>query len=106
MARRLFALRLEAHDAMLDALVVARDAVCMGPSVVEDCVDRALETPSPLERTFWLDALADVILAREPAQHETLFASAARRIEATYAVAPRERHDAVRLLADRVLALA
>ena len=106
MARRLFTLRLEARDAMLDALVVARDAVCMGPSVVEGCVDRALATQSPLERTFWLDALADVILARESARHEKLFAAAARRSEATYAVAPRERHDAVRLLADRVLALA
>ena len=106
MARRLFTLRLEVRDAMLDALVAARDTVCMGASVVADCVDRALETQSPLVRTFWLDALADVILAREPAQHETLFATAARRIEATYAVAPRERHDAVRLLADRVLALA
>jgi len=47
-----------------------------------------------------------VILAREQTLHASMFSAAARRIEATFAVAPRERHDAVRLLADRVVPLA
>ena len=108
-ARRLFALRLEARDTMLAALVAARDLVCADPDagrVVAECVFRALAVQSPLERTFWLDSLANVITARDQAQHASLFAAAARRIEATFAVAPRERHDAVRLLADRVVTLA
>ena len=105
-ARRLFALRLEVRDTMLASLVAARDAVCAGERVLKDCVDHALATESPLERTFWLDSLADVILAREQTLHASLFSAAARRIEATFAVAPRERHDAVRLLADRVVPLA
>ncbi len=108
-ARRLFALRLEARDTMLASLVAARDIACAVPDttrVVADCVDRALAVQSPLERTFWLDSLANVIRARDPAEHAALFAATARRIEATFAVTPRERHDAVRLLADRVLVLA
>lgn len=105
-ARRLFELRLEVRDAMLASLVAAREAVCAGERVLKDCVDRALATRSPLERTFWLDALANVIRARDFAQHASLFAAAARRIEATFAVTPRERHDAVRLLADRLVVLA
>ena len=105
-ARRLFALRLEARDTMLASLVAARDLVCAADSVIADCVDRALDTQSTLERTFWLDSLGDVIRSREQTQHETLFAAAARRIEATFAVTPRERHDAVRLLADRLVIVA
>jgi hypothetical protein len=105
-ARRLFELRLQVRDAMLAALVTARDAVCAGATALTDCVDRALATQSPLERTFWLDSLADMIRSRDSASRASLFAAAARRIEATFAVTPRERHDAVRLLADRVVALA
>jgi len=108
-ARRLFALRLEARDTMLASLVAARDIACAVPDttrVVADCVDRALAVQSPLERTFWLDSLASVIQARDTAAHASLFAGASRRIEATFAVTPRERHDAVRLLADRVVVLA
>ena len=108
-ARRLFAMRIEARDTMLASLVAARDIACAVPDtkrVVADCVDRALAVQSPLERTFWLDSLANVIRARDPAEHAASFAAAARRIEATFAVTPRERHDAVRLLADRVVVLA
>lgn len=106
MARRLFELRLEVRDTMLAGLVAARDTVRAGASALADCVERALATQSPLERTFWLDSLAEVIRSRDPAQQESLFTTAAHRIEATFAVTPRERHDAIRALADRVIALA
>ncbi len=106
-ARRLFALRLEARDAMLASLVAARDVIVLASATaLANCVDRALATQSPLERTFWLDSLADFVRSRDQAQHAPLFYAAARRIEATFAVAPRERHEAVRLLADRVVPLA
>lgn len=105
-ARRLFDLRLEVRDTMLASLVAARNVVCAGETVLEDCVDRALATPSPLQRSFWLDVLANVIRARDLTQHASLFGAAARRIEATFDLTPRERHDAVRLLADRLVVLA
>jgi len=105
-ARRLFELRLEVRDTMLASLVAARDAVCAGERALKDCVDRALATQSPLQRSFWLDSLANVIRACDHVRHASLFAAAARRIEATFDLAPRERHDAVRLLADRLVVLA
>ena len=107
--RAMLALRLEARDRTLAGLVVERDAVCSGPDVAHVsavCVDRALATPSPLDRSFWLGALADVLLREpEPARHDRFFA-AARRIHATFALSPRERQDAVRVLADRLVPIA
>ena len=105
-ARRLFALRLEARDTMLASLVAAREIVCGAGSVIADCVDRALDTQGLLERTFWLDSLGDVIRSREQAQHEPLFAVVVCRIEVIFVVTPCERHDAVRLLADRLVVVA
>ena len=107
-AIRLFQLRLEARDQMLAALVAKRIVVCADTNavVVADCVDRALATQSPLERTFWIGALADVLRTRDLAQRQPLFLAAARRIEATFAIGPRERHIAVRQLADRLIPLA
>jgi hypothetical protein len=107
-AIRLFQLRLEARDQMLASLVAARNVVCAetNDAVVADCVDRALATQSPLERTFWIGSLADVLRARAEDQRQPLFLAAARRIEATFAIAPRERHNAVRQLADRLFPLA
>ena len=107
-ALRLLQLRLEARDQMLVSLVAARKVVCTvtNAEVVADCVDRAVGTQSPLERNFWIGALADVLRARDPAQHQPLFLAAARRIHATFALDPRQRHDAVRQLADRLIPLA
>ena len=104
-ARSLYDLRIEMRDRMLAAMVADRDAVVANSDVnhvIAECVDRALETDSPLRRTFWLDSLADVLRSREDAVRRTLFLAAARRIEATFAITPRERHDAVRVLADCV----
>jgi len=107
--RRMLELRLEARDRMLAPLVAAREVVCAGPEtapVCAECVDRALATQSPLERAFWLDALADVIRARPEQEHAGLLHAAARRIHATFAVSVRERHDAVRVVASRLVPLA
>jgi hypothetical protein len=104
-ARNLYDLRIEMRDRMLAAMVVDRDAVIANSDVnlvIAECVERALETDSPLRRIFWLDSLADVLRPREDAERRPLFLAAARRIEATFAVTPRERHDAVRVLAERV----
>ena len=93
------------RDRMLAAMVADRDAVVANSNVnhvIAECVDRALETDSPLRRTFWLDSLADVLRSREDADRRPLFLAAAHRIEATFAITPRERHDAVRVLADCV----
>lgn len=104
-ARNLYDLRIEMRDRVLAAMLADRDAVVANTDVnlvIAECVDRALETDSPLRRTFWLDSLADVLRPLPDATRRTLFLDAARRIAATFAVTPRERQDAVRVLADQV----
>jgi hypothetical protein len=106
LARRLFALRLEARDAMLTALVAERGQLCANSEhPIDDCIDRALAVQSPLERSFWLDTAATLLRNATPSEHQSLFEDAARRLEASFRVRPRERHDAVRQLADQVVLL-
>jgi len=107
--RCMLQLRLDARDRMLKSLVDAREKVCATPdvaSVCRACVDRALETTSPLDRIFWLDALAAVLEQKPEPERHLRFVDAARRIHATFAVPPRERQDAVRILSERLQPLA
>jgi hypothetical protein len=110
-ADALLALRLEARDQALAALVRERSVVCGKArddlEIIADCVDRALVTDRSLDRRFWLAALADQILQRaaDLDQQRRLYAAAARRIGTTFRVSPRERQDAVRSLADRLVPL-
>ena len=107
-ARAMLELRLEAKDRMLAPLRDARDALCAGDDaarVSADCVDRALRTKSTLERLFWLGALADFLRLRPLDQQRALFLDAARHIHATFAVTTRERSDAVRILAEQLVAI-
>jgi hypothetical protein len=107
-AEELFDLRTQMRDRILAPLIAQRDALLAKgdiPNTIATCVDQALAIPTSLERRFWLDALAAAIAAQpEPARRE-LFLSAARRIEATFALTPDERHDTVRYVADRVIPL-
>ena len=108
-AYTMFALRLAARDRVLARLVNARDVVCSQSDltvVCADCVDRALETTSTLDRAFWLRSLTDVLLRQPDAQRHDQFLAVARRIYASFVVPPRERQDAVRVLAERLLPLA
>lgn len=107
--RTMLALRLEARDRTLAQLVAERDAVCSASDLAQvsaACVDRALATASPLDREFWLGSLAEVLLGKLNAPRHAAFLGAARRIHATFEVSPRERQDAVRILADRLLPIA
>jgi hypothetical protein len=108
-AHAMLALRLAARDRMLAGLVHARDVVCSQADltrVCSDCVDRALETTSTLDRAFWLRCLSDVLLRQPEALRHDHFLAVARRIYASFAVPPRERQDAVRVLAERLVPLA
>lgn len=107
-AYTMLALRLAARDCVLAALVNARDVVCSQSdltAVCADCVDRALEITSPLDRAFWLRTLTDVLLRQPEAPRHDQFLAVARRIYASFAVPPRERQDAVRVLAERLVQL-
>jgi hypothetical protein len=108
-ARRLLELRLEVRDQMLASLVREREALLAlrdPAKACVDCIDLALATESPLERTFWLDSLATLIRDRGDDRRDAFFRAAARRIHATFAVSLRDRHDAVRVVAERLVAIA
>lgn len=107
-AEELFDQRTQMRDRILAPLIAERDALLAKgdlSTTIATCVDHALAIPTSLERRFWLDSLAAAIAAQpEPARRD-LFLNAARRIEATFSLAPDERHDAVRYVADRLIPL-
>lgn len=67
---------------------------------------RAVASDGPLRRGFWLGAAGDLILAEPAERHADLLRRAARRIEATFRVDPRERQAIFRALAAHVLPIA
>ncbi|MFC1612006.1 hypothetical protein ACFL6C_13675 [Myxococcota bacterium] len=64
-------------------------------------IDQALQTPSRLDRFFWLTAAADLI--RDTGDPYHAFRLAARRIAATHSTEHRQRLAATRFLAAKVL---
>lgn len=109
LARVMLELRLAAADSMLTSLVAARNAVCAGRDVTlvcAACVDDALAATSSIDRLFWLGTIADQLLALPVVDRQAHFLVVARRIYATFAVSPRERQDAVRFVADRLVPIA
>jgi hypothetical protein len=110
LARTLLDLRLDVRDRMLAPLRAQRDPICVEDAdptrVANDCVDRALATTSTLVRMFWLDSLACFLRTRSPDVQRESFRVASRRIDTTFAVAARDRQNAVRVLAEQLVALA
>lgn len=108
LAELLYRNRIEARDRFLAPLRTERDAFRSEPDVLRlllAYVEKATSTPSNLERTFWLDAIVESLREQADADRERLYLHAARLIEATYAITARERHDAVRYVADRLVPL-
>lgn len=101
--------RMKMRDQLLERLATERDDLRKRHDVAQTiatCVDRALEAAKDtLTRSFWLDTIVDVVRDQPAPERKALYLRAARRIEATYAVSPIERHDAVRVIADRLLKL-
>ena len=103
----LYEIRMDAQKRFLAPLREERQALRAEPDVAQvlrTCVDNALKTPSNLERSFWLDAVVETLRdISDDDERERRFRYAAQRIEATFAITPRERHDAVRYVADRLV---
>jgi hypothetical protein len=106
LAETLYRGRLEIRDRFLAPLRAEREALRAEPDVLRVLlvlVEKAMNTTSTLERSFWLDALVETLREQPDADRERRFLHAAHLIEATFAVGPRERHDAVRYVADRLV---
>jgi len=107
-AKALWDERLAARSFVFDALTRERDAISnsQDDGGLVCFVDKALETERLLERHFWLDAAAEVVLALPPADRRNTFERAAHRIHTSFRVPHRRRLSATRALAGMVLPLA
>jgi hypothetical protein len=111
-AEALLARRLEVRDQLLAVLQARRDAVCDSTrdprELIADLVAHALGAERKLDRLYWLRSLAEEIQAEAatPTHRDCLFRTAAREINTTFRVPPRERQEAVRFLADRLVPIA
>jgi len=92
--------RLEARDIMLQPLVDKRDEILQRETddPLLSFVDHALDSDRAIDLSFWLQAAADLINSQPDADRPDLFRDAARRIHATFAVPPRDRFAAERVL--------
>lgn len=100
--------RLAARDLVFDSFTRERDAISnsRADAGLVCFIDKALEAERQLERHFWLDAAAEVVLGTPPADRRSLFERAARRIHTSYRVAHERRMSTTRTLAAMVLPLA
>jgi hypothetical protein len=106
LAELLYRGRIEARDYFLAPLRAQREALRSESDVLHvllACVEKAADTPSNLERTFWLDAIVETLRDQNGADRERLYLHTARLIQATYSITARERHDAVRYVADKLV---
>jgi hypothetical protein len=109
LAELLYDGRMEMRDRLLAPLRAERELLRSEPDVLRVllvCVEKATDTPSGLARTFWLDAIIETLGDQPQGERRRLYLHAARLIEATYTLPPRDRHDAVRYIADRLVPLA
>ena len=106
LAELLYDGRMEIRDRLLAPLRATRESLRSEPDpnrVLATCVEYAMDTPSQMERCFWLDVITETLREQPDAERKQRYLYATRLIEATYAVPPRERHDAVRYVADRLV---
>lgn len=107
-AELLYRGRLEAREFFLAPLRAEREALRAESDVMvvlRTCVEKATGIPAGLERTFWLDTIVETLRERASDERKRLYLHVARLIEATFAITPLERHDAVRYVADKLVPL-
>ena len=101
--------RMAQRDRMLASLQTERERIEQIVPAVGDRLkafaDRACEIDAVLDRRFWLLVLVDTLCAQPRSEHASLTENLSRRIHATFRITPRERAEAVRFIADRVVPL-
>ena len=106
LAETLYRGRMEIRDFFLARLRAEREALRSEPDVLRVlslCAEKAMETSSNLDRTFWLDAIVETLHAQPEAERERLYRHSTHLLEASFDVPVRERHDAARYIADRLV---
>jgi hypothetical protein len=107
-AELLYNNRIEMRDRLLAAMRAEREALRSEPDIalcVGICAEKALAAEGPLGRAFWLDALVETLRDQPESERQRFYLHAARQLESCFHVAPRDRHDAIRYVADRLVPL-
>jgi len=108
-AEALLRIRIDARDRMLAELLRLRDnarsAITDSLDLTKRFVDLAMGATLRIDRLFWIESIAEAIAAEPAQEHGALFRSAARRISAAFKVSHRDRLDAVRALASKIIPL-
>jgi hypothetical protein len=98
--------RARAGDLVLRHLERKREELAANSShpdaLVDAYIDEAFGCPWQSERTYWLRAAASIIARAPSPSQASLYRRAARRVQATYSLSPRERLTAIRILADHL----
>lgn len=107
-AEILYKNRIEMRDRFLATMRAEREALRSEPDVallVGICAEKAMAAEGPLGRAFWLDAIVETLRGQPESDRQRLYQHAARQLESYFDVAPRDRHDAIRYVADRLVPL-
>ncbi len=107
-AEILYKNRIAMRDRFLATMRAEREALRSEPDLallVGICAEKALAAEGPLGRAFWLDAIVETLRDQPERERQRLYLHAARQLESCFDVAPRDRHDAVRYVADRLVPL-
>lgn len=109
-AEALLRLRRQARDIALQRLIRERAELLATNRPTKDIltvlIEHALLSERALDRTFWLDALANFVSDASLDECDARYRAAARCIHATFRAEPRRREHAVRVLAERFVPLA
>ncbi len=97
--------RIVAREQTFVCLIHERDALAQSGADILDFVDRAITAELELERYFWIDVVAKLVLAEPEACRESLFQRIARRVHTSYRVPRGRRQHVTRELATKLLPL-
>ena len=101
--------RSKARDVVFGSLIAKRDDLTKCDPDLDarlvNFVDEALSTERLIERHFWLDAVAEVVLEVPVACRRSAFERVARQIHTAYRKPHEHREGALQVLAARVLSL-
>lgn len=108
-AQTLWEHRTSARDRAIELLQHSREEITRqerpADDVIYDCTVAAMDAERNIDRLFWLTAIADYTKSRPIHTHRHMYSLAARYINTTFRVPPKQRQEAIRFLADHMITM-
>lgn len=102
-AEALLRARIDARDRSLAALTDQLEVLRGGPAVLDSVLDELTATDRAIDRHFWTNATAELILREPTANHRPLLERCARRIHTAFRMPYRERLAVTHRLVEKVI---